>query len=117
MLLKCHFDLEYREEKNERSPTNIKKQHTKSIGFVFSIQIPVKNAANEDISVIIAEPKPEALPARCGIAFTISAFDAGQIIPDPKVMMSMGRKVILEGKKRLQRPEKDLNDQGSHKKA
>ena len=56
--------------------------------------MPVKNAANEDINVIIAEPKPEALPARCGIAFTISAFDAGQIIPDPKVIISIGKKKL-----------------------
>ena len=94
MLLKCHFDLVHREEKNESTPTKIKKQHTKSIGFEYSIYIPVKNAANEDINVIIAEPKPEALPARCGIALTISAFDAGQIIPDPKVIISMGRKKL-----------------------
>ena len=63
--------------------------------------MPVKNAANEDISVIIAEPKPEALPARCGIAFTISAFDAGQIIPDPKVIISMGRKKLKGWRKKF----------------
>ena len=37
---------------------------------------------------------PEALPARCGIAMTISAFDAGETIPDPKVMISLGRKKL-----------------------
>ena len=37
VLLKIHFDLVQREEKNERTPIKIKKQHTKSIGFTYSI--------------------------------------------------------------------------------
>ena len=50
----------------------------------------------------MAEPKPEAIPARCGIALTISAFDAGQIIPDPKVIISMGRKKLKGWKKKFE---------------
>ena len=36
-IFEIHFDLVQREEKNERAPTKIKKQHTKSIGFKCSI--------------------------------------------------------------------------------
>ena len=45
---------------------------------------------------------PEALPARCGIAMTISAFDAGETIPDPKVMISLGRKKLKGWKSKFE---------------
>ena len=51
----------------------------------------------------MAEPKPDALPARCGTALTISAFDAGQIIPEPKVIISIGKKKLKGWKKRYER--------------
>ena len=49
----------------------------------------------------MAEPKPDALPARCGTAFHF-AFDAGQIIPEPKVIISIGKR-SLKGERKGER--------------
>ena len=76
---------------NVIKPIVLKKQDRNKIGSKDSIKNPVEAAARDEVNVIIAEPRPEALPASDGTAFTISAFDAGHIIPAPKVISNTGK--------------------------
>jgi hypothetical protein len=79
------------EEMKLKTPIAIKNEETNKIELKFSIYTPVIAAATEELRVMIAEPRPEALPAREGTALTISAFEAGQIIPEPKVIIKIGK--------------------------
>ena len=76
---------------NVSTPIPIKRWHRNKIGLRISIKNPVVAAARDEVNVIIAEPRPDALPASDGTALTISAFDAGHIIPAPKVISNIGK--------------------------